>query len=554
MAGASTCTCRPSRKESVLSLDGGGIRGYATLLILQSIMEECLQLEYAYDEAYHQSSPDDEQLPLPCHYFDYMFGTSTGGIIAIMLGRLRMSVDGCIEVYKKFGREIFGNKRKLWFLRYNKFNYKKVEAFMQDMVVKHCKDAKKEDSPLLRNPADEQPNHYIPCRVGVFAVRQAENQKLYLLRSYHNPRSPNLREDLGRLLNLTHQLDTELWKAARATCAAPTYFSPMRIDGGYFMDGGLEANNPANWAWNEASVMHKHNPAGDCSSTRGGIRHLVSIGTGKRAERHFNVRADRIRRGIGLVRQSLNQMTDPEPTHNSMKTVAENFTDDVYFRFNVERGLEDMKLDEFVVVNGMDMTLRTIEDKVAVYIRENRDQFKKLAKRLVDHRRQRCKPGYGRKYHHSLLSRPGPLDENLREFFRWDESAAESQHDSSQELDPRQKEPAVAGASELSNGRLSHGHEMSNGHLAHSHEMPASPIENWSQHFERPLASPQEVASASSPHLMQSTKSSPQMYTPSGRPSAVDTSMSASAPALPFQPPQIGGSEFFRVQSVSDWD
>ena len=35
---------------------------------------------------------------LPCHYFDYVAGTSTGGLISIMLGRLSMTVDECLEV------------------------------------------------------------------------------------------------------------------------------------------------------------------------------------------------------------------------------------------------------------------------------------------------------------------------------------------------------------------------------------------------------------------------------------------------------------------------
>ena len=62
----------------LLSLDGGGVRGLSSLLILREIMEEI------------QRKSDAEDTPLPCQYFDLIGGTSTGGWIAIMLGRLRM--------------------------------------------------------------------------------------------------------------------------------------------------------------------------------------------------------------------------------------------------------------------------------------------------------------------------------------------------------------------------------------------------------------------------------------------------------------------------------
>ena len=44
---------------------------------------------------------------LPCHYFDYVSGTSTGGLVAIMLGRLRWNIDDCIKEYKRLSAMVF---------------------------------------------------------------------------------------------------------------------------------------------------------------------------------------------------------------------------------------------------------------------------------------------------------------------------------------------------------------------------------------------------------------------------------------------------------------
>jgi patatin-like phospholipase/acyl hydrolase len=62
----------------VLTLDGGGVRGMSSLLILRELMESIgHKLGLAH-------------IPKPCDYFDLIGGTSTGGLIAIMLGLLRM--------------------------------------------------------------------------------------------------------------------------------------------------------------------------------------------------------------------------------------------------------------------------------------------------------------------------------------------------------------------------------------------------------------------------------------------------------------------------------
>jgi patatin-like phospholipase/acyl hydrolase len=83
----------------LLSFDGGGVRGLSSLIILKHIM-------YVLGT---KLDLDVEQLR-PCEHFDMIAGTSTGGIIAIMLGTLRMNVDECIEAYLALAPKIFPKK------------------------------------------------------------------------------------------------------------------------------------------------------------------------------------------------------------------------------------------------------------------------------------------------------------------------------------------------------------------------------------------------------------------------------------------------------------
>jgi patatin-like phospholipase/acyl hydrolase len=66
------------RMPKILCLDGGGIRGLSSLLILRDIMEDI------------QRRTEADETPKPCEYFDLIGGTRTGGLIAIMLGLLGM--------------------------------------------------------------------------------------------------------------------------------------------------------------------------------------------------------------------------------------------------------------------------------------------------------------------------------------------------------------------------------------------------------------------------------------------------------------------------------
>ena len=57
----------------ILSLDSGGVRGLSSLLILRQLMEEIGRRKRTVE------------MPLPCQYFDFIGGTGSGGLIAIVL-------------------------------------------------------------------------------------------------------------------------------------------------------------------------------------------------------------------------------------------------------------------------------------------------------------------------------------------------------------------------------------------------------------------------------------------------------------------------------------
>jgi patatin-like phospholipase/acyl hydrolase len=86
---------RVGRDLRLLALDGGGVRGLSSLQTLKQLMELI----------------DPENPPKPCECFDLIGGTSTGGLIAIMLGRLEMSADECIAEYQQISSTVFTKVR-----------------------------------------------------------------------------------------------------------------------------------------------------------------------------------------------------------------------------------------------------------------------------------------------------------------------------------------------------------------------------------------------------------------------------------------------------------
>jgi patatin-like phospholipase/acyl hydrolase len=84
------------RPIKILSIDGGGYRGIATLHMLRHLLQQI------------EGSENGNRKYYPYKHFDLICGTSTGGLIALMLGRLGMDVDAAIAKYRELGPIVFG--------------------------------------------------------------------------------------------------------------------------------------------------------------------------------------------------------------------------------------------------------------------------------------------------------------------------------------------------------------------------------------------------------------------------------------------------------------
>ena len=142
---------------------------------------------------------------------------------------------------------------------------------------------------------------------------------------------PSRRSDNSDLLN-----STRIWQACRATSAATTFFEPIAIGPFHeeFVDGALGANNPVYVLWNQAQDVW-----GD--QLWGSLQCLVSIGTGVPAL--TPVRDDVF--GIWATLQEL--ATETEKTAEQFQRDKSDLDNEGrYYRFNVDRGLEEVGLEE----------------------------------------------------------------------------------------------------------------------------------------------------------------------------------------------------------------
>ena len=178
----------------ILSLDGGGIRGLFTAAVL---------------------SKWEERTEEPIwKYFDYIAGTSTGGIMALGLGK-GLRAKEIENTYDREGPVIFRDSRGL-------------SSWVRQLVrAKH-------GNTTLKRTLERvlQETRFGESR-RMLAIQAAEGEYGQAF-VYKTPHHPDFRNDWKETM-----VDVGV-----ATSAAPTYFTAVKHGGYMMLDGGLAANDP----------------------------------------------------------------------------------------------------------------------------------------------------------------------------------------------------------------------------------------------------------------------------------------------------------------------
>ncbi|KAI9771206.1 MAG: hypothetical protein M1839_002865 [Geoglossum umbratile] len=280
----------------LLSLDGGGVRGLSTLYVLKGLMAKLSQARQAAN------------LPSvkPCEVFDLIGGTSTGGFIAIMLGRLEM--DAVFEEKSSWLPVGWMGKTKA------QFDSKRLKSAIEDVIC--SRGASTVD--LFNN------GKLRGCRTFVCTVAK-ETAGITCLRSYTSPDE--------------HDIPATICEAALATSAATGFFDVVSIGARQFVDGAIGANNPVDEVEGEATNVW-------CSGT-GDLKPLVkcfvSIGTGNPGKKAIENNMLRF-----LSKTLVGIATETEDTERKfVARWAKHFDEKRYFRFNVNQGLQEVDLAEY---------------------------------------------------------------------------------------------------------------------------------------------------------------------------------------------------------------
>uniref|UniRef100_A0A8C5D9R1 phospholipase A2 n=1 Tax=Gouania willdenowi TaxID=441366 RepID=A0A8C5D9R1_GOUWI len=309
------------RMDKLLCLDGGGIKGLVLIQMLIALEQEAGQ-------------PIRE-------LFDWVAGTSTGGILALCIIHGKPLKD-LHDLYFRMKEQVFKGWRP--------YEDKPLEKFLKK---EFGEDTKMTD---VSHP-----------RVMVTSVLADRHPgELHIFRNYEPPYSTS---DTFRPLTIPQ--DQLVWRAARASGAAPTYFQPM----GRFLDGGLLANNPTLDAMAE---IHQYNKTLNGKDTKK-LGMVLSLGTGKSPEVEVTSLelfkscnpvklAKSLKAANNLLKILMDCCTDSDGCAVDRARAFCEMTDTLYRRLSPQLSVEVMlnEVDDGVLVNMLWETRTYLNEQRAV--------------------------------------------------------------------------------------------------------------------------------------------------------------------------------------------
>lgn len=362
----------------VLSLDGGGVRGYSMLIILQELMHRLfVEIE--------GRAPKRDEIPLPADHFDLIAGTGTGGLIAIMLGRLRLDLDTCKDVYVRMTRRVFQTNKTVFGVPWKGTMFKAslLEESIRDVVREHTiSDAEGNDALANATPMTPvTPTAYTPHRtmsqssrysqIGASHMSHQRGTSMGSLR-FGNPNALlyDTREHRTKtavfavlrgtsVINMLRSYDSRkepapdvnctIWQAGRATSATQMAFKPIQIGQSVYLDEGAGKYNPAPMVLDEA--VQNEWPGRE-------VGVFVSIGTGKRPSstnrKQHEWWEDFLGSSMGEFaearRKLMAKIEGCEESHKFMlreHLAARGVNTENYYRLNVEVGVGEFGMDEW---------------------------------------------------------------------------------------------------------------------------------------------------------------------------------------------------------------
>jgi patatin-like phospholipase/acyl hydrolase len=317
----------------LLSIDGGGIRGIIPALVLAKL--EQLSGKPVAD------------------LFDYIAGTSTGGILALGLTRPaapgsrnpKYSAEELVTLYSDDGPRIFSRSTWHHLVTLGGLTDQRFGSHGIDSVLKE------------RFGEARLSEALVPLLIPAYELLRREP---FIFRSSYAAHPPRPDETF----------DFPMWQVARATSAAPTYFEPFLLDGekpleSYaLIDGGVYANNPAMCIWAEAKARHPERPV-----------LMVSLGTGQ-LTRPILYEDAKDWGPTGWARPVLDIMFDG--ASDVVDYQLQKLLEKSYHRFQVTltEGFDAME-------DASKTNLRVLRWKAEELIEENADRLPALAQRLA---------------------------------------------------------------------------------------------------------------------------------------------------------------------------